>query len=117
MRFKIDENLPIQVVGLLEEAGHDAATVVVQDLQGCADRSLAEVCRDEGRVLISLDLDFADIRGFPPAEYPGLVVLRLVRQDLDHVLQTIERLVQVLVEESPERMLWIVEENRIRIRG
>jgi Domain of unknown function (DUF5615) len=32
MRFKIDENLPIEVAELLRAAGHDALTVLDQNL-------------------------------------------------------------------------------------
>ena len=117
MLIKVDENLPTQVVDLFREAGHDAVSVLDQALRGCSDDSLAEVCQTEGRVLLSLDLDFADIRAFPPTEYRGLVVLRLAKQDLDHVLGVVRRLVSVMAGESPERKLWIVEEDRIRVRG
>lgn len=34
------------------------------------------MCVKEGRILLTLDLDFADIRVYPPQALPGLVVLR-----------------------------------------
>lgn len=34
MRFKVDENLPIEVAEMLRQAGHDAATVLEQHLGG-----------------------------------------------------------------------------------
>lgn len=34
MQFKIDENLPIEIAELLNDAGHDAKTVNNQQLQG-----------------------------------------------------------------------------------
>jgi predicted nuclease of predicted toxin-antitoxin system len=117
MRFKVDENLPVQVVDLLRDAGHDALSVLDQGLRGRPDEPIAKVCQDEGRVLVSLDLDFANIRAFPPPQYPGLIVLRLAKQDMDHVVGIMRRLVSVLAARSLERKLWIVEENRIRERG
>ncbi|MBU0985654.1 MAG: hypothetical protein KKH68_00240 [Proteobacteria bacterium] len=33
MKFKIDENLPIEVTSLLKENGYDAITVLQQDLR------------------------------------------------------------------------------------
>src|SRR5580658_9024659 len=79
MKFKIDENLPIEVAVALREAGHDAINVVDQGLGGGADASVAEVCRREGRSLVTLDVDFANVQAYPPRDYPGLVVLRLQR--------------------------------------
>ena len=77
MRFKVDENLPIEVAEALRQAGHDAATVLEQHYGGSADARLAALCQRESRILVTLDMDFADIRAYPPAEFPGLVVLRL----------------------------------------
>lgn len=34
MKFKIDENLPVEAVLLLREAGHDALSVHEQGLRG-----------------------------------------------------------------------------------
>lgn len=116
MRIKVDENLPAQVIDVFCAGGHDTVSVFDQDLQGGSDESLASVCRTEGRVLVSLDLDFADIRTYPPSDYAGLVVLRLARQDLDYVVGVVRRLASVLSTQSPEKKLWIVEENRIRER-
>jgi predicted nuclease of predicted toxin-antitoxin system len=77
MRFKIDENLPIEVADLLRQAGYEASTIYDQNLVGEVDENIAEICQTEQRVLVTLDLDFADIRAYPPEKYPGLIVMRL----------------------------------------
>jgi predicted nuclease of predicted toxin-antitoxin system len=79
MKFKVDENLPMEVAKQLVTAGHDALTVSDQQLSGHVDSEVIDVCRNEGRALVTLDLGFADIRAYPPAAYPGIVVLRLAR--------------------------------------
>ena len=117
MRFKIDENLPLEVATLLHQAGHDALTVVEQDLSGSADPDLAKVCQREGRALITLDTGFGDIRAYPPDEYSGLIVLRLSRQDKLRVLRVASLLISKLDSEPLEQHLWIVDEESIRIRG
>jgi predicted nuclease of predicted toxin-antitoxin system len=114
--FKVDENLPEKLVSLLNDAGHDAKSVLDQSMGGAADARVAEVCRVENRIVVTLDLDFADIRTYPPAQSPGFVVFRLARQDKPHVLLVAGRLVELLRTESPERKLWVVEEDRVRIR-
>ena len=86
MKFKFDENLPVELAEELRAAGSAAATVEDQRLVGAGDRHLSEVCKSEGRILVTLDLDFADIRTYPPEEHPGLIVLRLARQDKPHGL-------------------------------
>lgn len=117
MRFKIDENLPAEIAGLLQLAGHDALTVIDQKLTGEDDARILAICKQEKRALVTLDLDFSDARSYRPHEYSGLVVLRLYKQDKPHVLATISRIIPIFEREQVERRLWIVEENRIRIRG
>lgn len=116
MRFKVDENLPAQCVVQLCEAGYDALSVHDQGLTGAGDSRIAEVCAQEGRVLVSLDLDFADIRTYPPSETAGIVVFRLRSQDAARLRHVVGRLLTLLREESPIGRLWVVEEDKVRIR-
>ncbi len=117
LRFKVDENLPTEVVGLLASAGHDAVTVGDQRMAGRPDTELAAVCQREGRAVVTLDLDFADIRTFPPREYAGIIVLRLTRLDKPRVLSVLRRLLSVLEREPLAGKLWIVEEASVRVRA
>lgn len=116
MKVKVDENLPHEVADLFRHAGHDAATVDEEGLGGKSDTVVASFVKREERLLVTLDLDFSDIRAYPPEQYSGLVVLRLNSQDKLHVLSVIERLIPVLSREEPKGHLWIVEEDRVRIR-
>lgn len=86
MRFKFDENLPIEMALLFTETGHDAVTVYDQRMNGAADPDLAAACFKEDRILVTSDLDFIDIRAYPPEQYPGIVVSRPGRQSRDHLL-------------------------------
>ena len=117
MRFKIDENLPIDAAEILNQRGHDAETVFQEELDGAPDTDIASACKREKRALLTLDTDFSDIRTYPPEDFFGLVILRLRHHDKYHVLEIVSRLVDILEKEPLERYLWIVEENRIRIRG
>jgi len=117
MKFKVDENLPTELSDILTLARHDAATVPGQGLQGTLDRPLSEVCQQEDRILVTLDLGFADIRAYPPEKFPGLIVLRVGRQDKRHVIRVFQQVISLLDKESPQNALWIVEESRVRVRG
>ena len=66
MRFKIDENLPIEAADLLNQRGHDAQTVLQEELSGAPDTDIASVCKREKRALLTLDTDFSDIRTYRP---------------------------------------------------
>jgi predicted nuclease of predicted toxin-antitoxin system len=92
----VDENMPAEVATMSVEAGHDALTVPDQQLGGRPDTEIADICQREGRAIFTLDLDFADIRAYPPSDYPGIVVLRLPRLDKNRVLATVHRLLPTL---------------------
>jgi predicted nuclease of predicted toxin-antitoxin system len=117
VKFKFDENLPSDLGALLRADGHDAHSVLDEDLRGAADPSIAKVCQDEQRILITLDLDFAHIKNYPPQDYHGIIALRLARQDRDTVLAIIPRILTLLQTEPIAQRLWIVDDNRTRIRG
>lgn len=116
MRCKLDENLPVEAGDLLSSGGHECHTVFYEQLAGARDASLYERCRREGRVLVTLDLDFADIRAYPPEESPGIIVLRPEEPDRDRVLQLVRQVLPAMDREPVAQSLWIVEESRIRIR-
>ena len=81
MRFKVDENLPLEVADLLRAAGHDAEGVHEEGLSGAPDQQVLAAAVSERRTLVTLDLGFADIRSYPPGQSLGIIVLRPASQD------------------------------------
>ena len=116
MRFKLDENLPVEATALLRDNGHDVHSIQDEQLVGAVDQSIALACQQEQRTLITLDLDFADIRNYPPSLYSGIIVLRLARQDRHSVIAIIPRILDLLRKETIAQRLWIMDESRTRIR-
>ncbi len=116
MRFKVDENLHPDAADLLRAAGHDAMTVFDQGLRGHPDEDIATVCQREQRAIVTLDLDFSNIRQYPPEDYPGIIVLRLENKGRPSVVIALTQIVPLLATEPLAGHLWIVEEQRVRIR-
>lgn len=116
MRFKIDENLPVDTAKLLQDAGHDALTIHDQKMVGEPDSQVASVCQAEQRAIITLDLDFSDIRTYPPGNYYGIIVLRPRTQSKPLVLALMAQLISLLNSEPLAGNLWILQENKLRIR-
>ncbi len=96
LRFKIDENLPTEIATLLREAGHDAQTILDQRMGGADDSQIAEACRSETRVLITLDAGFADIRNYPPRDFAGVIVLRTDDQQKARLLSLFRRVLSFI---------------------
>ncbi len=116
MRFKLDENFGARTQQLFRTSGHEARTVVEQDLQGSSDQDLFTACAREQRCLVTLDLDFANVLRFPPDQVGGIAVIRLPQNPSLTLLEGLIRQLLRVVEKVPlDRKLWIVETGRIRI--
>lgn len=115
MKLKLDENLDVRLAVILRQAGHEAATVRDQGLAGIDDQALYRHCASEARILVTLDLDFANVLRYPPESGSGVIVLR-GQDDLLPTRRILTRtLVGALSAANPKGQLWIVEAGRVRI--
>jgi hypothetical protein len=113
--IKLDENLGRRGAAQLRAAGHDTTTVFDQGLTSASDVELIRVCLTEGRVLVTLDTDFADPVRFKPADYAGIAVLRLPRRpQRSDLLEAIRTLIGGLEMHDLTGKLWIVDRGFIR---
>lgn len=116
LRFKLDENIPIRALSALRQQGHDAETAESEGLAGAPDRAVLAACTAEARLLVTLDLDFADIREYPPGSHQGIWVLRPPQQTFASILGLIEAGVRLSTSERTTGQLWVIDERRVRIR-
>ncbi len=115
MKLKLDENLPVGGAETLRAADHDVATVADQGLCATDDRRLIDLCRAEKRSLVTLDLDFSNPLLFKPANYSGIIVLRLPKAATHaDLLAALETLIDGLAQNDVSEKLWIVQRGRIR---
>ncbi len=76
MKLKLDENFDLRLLPLVKESGFEADCVYNESLLGSPDDTIYEKCCSEGRILVTLDLDFANPLRFPPRSTGGIIVLR-----------------------------------------
>jgi predicted nuclease of predicted toxin-antitoxin system len=76
MRLKLDENLSRHLKPALADLGHDVLTAVDEGLLSRGDTEVAAESFKEGRMLFTLDVEFADLRKYPPGKHPGIVLFR-----------------------------------------
>lgn len=115
MKFKLDENLSPELSSLFLHVGHEAHTVLEERLSGAKDEALYARCALEGRVLVTLDLDFSNPLRFPTEGTPGLIVLRPSRTTAVQIRSLIAAALPSLQEAALRGRLWIIEPGRIRV--
>jgi hypothetical protein len=81
LKVKLDENIPGAIAELMRAREFDVDTVLEESLGGRSDPDVLAAATAEGRMLMTLDRGFGDVRSYPPGSHPGIVVLR---PDPDH---------------------------------
>jgi predicted nuclease of predicted toxin-antitoxin system len=117
LRFKLDENMPSSVASLLRSAGHDVDTVFEERLAGAIDSEVYRAAYTAERILVTLDLDFADIRTYRPSDGRGVWILRAPSHDVKSLTAMLTRALAITEAEPTAGKLWIVEPDRVRIRS
>ena len=76
MKLKLDENLSRHLKPVLIELGHDVLTAADENLLSHPDTEIARAAKEEQRMLMTLDVEFADLRKYPPCSHPGVILFR-----------------------------------------
>jgi predicted nuclease of predicted toxin-antitoxin system len=113
---KLDENLSRVHVEFLRERGYEADRVHDQGLSGASDEAVWQRVCSEGRFLITLDLDFSDLRRFQPGTHPGILLVRARNNSRAAVLEALQRVVAEQPLESLRGCLAVAGETLTRIR-
>ena len=116
MKIKLDENIPGAVAGILRSRGHDVDTVLEESLGGRDDPTVLRAAIDEGRLLLTLDRGFGDVRAYPPGTHPGIIVMRPADQRVPTVVAMVETLVSHHEIDGLAGCITVVQRNLLRVR-
>lgn len=116
MRLLLDENLSPQQAIILREQGHDAVAVLEIGLAGRPDEKIRECAIAEDRILLTLDVDFANVLRFPPAGTPGVIRLKIHPPTEAAIREQIRKAIAILKDRSLKGCLAVCHGNLIRIR-
>ena len=75
MRFLADENCDFAAIHALREAGHDVA-LVREQCPGTSDEAVANLARDERRILLTEDKDFGQLVRALSSGDIGVILIR-----------------------------------------
>lgn len=115
MKVKLDENLGERGKEIFNKYGHDTLSVYDQKLESSSDNNLIQVCKEEERCIVTLDLDFSNPINYRPSKYAGIAVIRLPKNSSpDDLYSMTEMLAKKMSDQSISGKLWIIQKNGIR---
>ena len=114
MKIKLDENLPLSLIGLLSARGHDVHSVFDEGLAGHGDMDIWQIAQREKRVLITQDLDFSDAREFPPGTHSGIVLIRLSSPSRKRLVARVLELFEIERVQPWSGSIVVVTDHKIR---
>jgi len=116
MRFLLDMNLPPAVAEWLQSKGHDAVHIREIGLGRLPDREVFARAAEEGRIVVTFDLDFGEIAGLAGATGATVLLLRLRLAHQDYLRQRLQAAIVEAAEALEAGATVVVEDARIRIR-
>jgi len=117
MKLKLDENLSRHLKDALASLQHDIATVADEGLLSHPDNVIAAAAASEDRMLLTLDIEFADLRKYPPGGHPGIILFRPRTFGPLAVNRFVENFVKSTDLSSFVSCVVVVEPSRIRVRS
>ncbi len=116
MSILLDHNVPAKFVRLLNDWGYEASRLTEHLDADAADVDVIALAQTLGAVLLTIDLDFANLLDYPPADYAGILVMRYQAAREDAVIATLRQALNDLYRDDLRGMLVIIEPTRYRIR-
>lgn len=116
MKFLADMGVAQSTAQALRESGHGVTHLSDLGLGRLSDREILELASREDRVVLTFDLDFADLLAAGLQQHPSVVIFRLRTQTPAAVTTRLLALVGERTRELTDGAIVIVEETRYRLR-
>ena len=116
MRFLADMCVDVRVVEWLREQGHDAIHLRDEGLHKMPNGEIFKKGIKENRVIITFDLDFAEIAALTGGEKTSVVLFRLKNTRAPNVISHLSKVIQESLDDFEKGAVVVVEEFRHRIR-
>ncbi|MBN1362866.1 MAG: DUF5615 family PIN-like protein [Sedimentisphaerales bacterium] len=117
MKFLADMGISPGVVDLLVHLGHQATHLGQEGLHRLKDSEILEKARREGDILLTHDLDFADLLAAGGEDLPSVVIFRLRNMHPENVNRHLLRVVSQFEQTLEKGAILVVTEAQVRARS
>lgn len=116
MRFLADMCVDVRIVRWLQEQEHDATHLRDEGLHRMPNGEIFKKAINEDRVVITFDLDFAEIAALTEGKKASVILFRLRNTRASHVIERLSTVLENSSEALEKGAVVVVEESRHRVR-
>ncbi len=116
MRFLADMGVSQGVVDWLRSEGHDATHLREEGLHRMPNGEIFEKAAKEGRIVLTLDLDFGEIVALLGEKKASVVLFRLHNTRSAHVIDRLQEVLRESAQALIDGAIVVVQEGRHRVR-
>jgi len=107
MRFLIDEDVDVRLLGALRRWGHEATRVP----SGTQNGAVMRLAQEERRVLITRDADFTDSAKYPPSHTSGIIHVDIHPPRIGLITPSLSKLLEAVPASAFRGRLFVVDET------
>jgi len=116
MKFLCDMGIAGSTLTWLEKNGHDAKHLRDEGLQRLSDDEIFAKAKNEGRIILTFDLDFSDIAAGAGTTLPSVIIFRLIDERPANINRRLNVVLQEAEQALSEGAIVSVDEARYRVR-
>ena len=116
MKFLADMGISMGTVQVLRKHGHEIVHLREEGSGRLSDAMILDKTRNEGRILLTFDLDFGDLLATPLQSLPSVIIFRMRNQTPSSVIPRLLETLSHCGAELSTGAIVIVEDFRYRLR-
>jgi predicted nuclease of predicted toxin-antitoxin system len=116
VQFLADMGISRRTVEWLREKGHDVTHLRDEGLQRLPDPEILDKARLESRILLTIDLDFAQLLAISRSSLPSVVLFRLGNDNYDQINERLNILIADYTEDLQLGAMISVNSKNFRVR-
>jgi predicted nuclease of predicted toxin-antitoxin system len=116
MKFLADMGISPRTVNWLKNRGYDAVHLVEEGLERLPDDEILVKARKEGRILLTVDLDFGYLLAVSGAELPSVILFRLGNESYQIIQERLTELLSLCGGDLAAGAIISVTDEAFRVR-
>lgn len=117
MQFLADMGISLRTVEWLREKGYNVVHLRDEGLQRLPDPEILEKARLESRILLTIDLDFAQLLAISRSSLPSVILFRLGNENYNQINDCLNILLENHLEDLQSGSMISVNSKSFRVRN